>query len=121
MKIVFATKTVKKKSNEEEKWKVTKIIVALHLWVTYRFDCSKITFYTLIANIIKNNKLKKLKMLLFRLNVHCNYDKLFCFKIIFSRCQGKEEAVHLQVIASLKRKKNQFSGLNTYYLPLLKM
>lgn len=60
-------------------------------------------------------------MLLFRLNVHCNYDKLFCFKIIFSRCQGNEEAVHLQVIASLKRKKNQFSGLNTYYLPLLKM
>lgn len=58
-------------------------------------------------------------MLLFRLNVHCNYDKLFCFKIIFSRCQGNEEAVHLQVIASLKRKKNQFSGFNTYYLPLL--
>ena len=45
-------------------------------------------------------------MLLFRLNVHCNYDKLFCFKIIFGRCQGMEEAVHLQVIASLKRKKN---------------
>ena len=60
-------------------------------------------------------------MLLFRLNVHCNYDKLFCFKIIFSRSRGNEEAVHLQVIASLKRKKNQFIGLNTYYLPLLKM
>lgn len=44
-------------------------------------------------------------MLLFRLNVHCNYDKLFCFKIIFGRCQGNEEAIHLQVIASLKRKK----------------
>ena len=56
-------------------------------------------------------------MLLFRLNVHCNYDKLFCFKIIFSRCQGNEEAVHLQVIASLKRKKNNLVILTRITCP----
>ena len=56
-------------------------------------------------------------MLLFRLNVHCNYDKLFCFKIIFGRCQGNEEAVHLQVIASLKRKKNNLVVLTRLTCP----